>query len=168
MTELPRSSLGIMLQSHAEILEFVARHRTKAKAAQSAEVKTDRIKWAWDWLKCARTERLSRAEQVSAFIITRDGKRVATVAFKFPKADASRLYAYVHFIGAPMVRGSANGYGYDERSAAVADAVKPFLKSVPGDGLAKHWAFGLTLSQDDSQDWTRALENAGFTVRQAV
>ena len=60
---------------------------------------------------------------VAAYVILCDGERVATIAFKFPRDGAGRLYAYVHWIGAEMVRGSANGYGYDKRSAACAAAV---------------------------------------------
>lgn len=63
-------------------------------------------------------------KQVSAFVITDSkGERVATIAFKFPKDGAGRLYAYVHWIGVPMVRGHANGYGYDKKSAAVESAI---------------------------------------------
>ena len=56
---------------------------------------------------------------VSAYVIARKGERVATIALKFPKDGAGRLWAYVHWIGTPMVRGYADGYGYDKRSAAV-------------------------------------------------
>ena len=59
---------------------------------------------------------------VSAYVILLNGERVATVAIKFPADGAGRLYAYVHWIGTPMVRGFAGGYGYDKRSAACADA----------------------------------------------
>src|SRR4051812_8286161 len=59
---------------------------------------------------------------VSAFVVLKDGERVATVAIKFPRDGAGRLYAYVHWIGLEMVRGSATGYGYDKRSAAVSSA----------------------------------------------
>lgn len=61
---------------------------------------------------------------VSAYVILRGGERVATIAFKFPRDGAGRLYAYVHWIGVPMVRGFAAGGGYDKRSAAVADAAQ--------------------------------------------
>lgn len=105
---------------------------------------------------------------VSAWVILKDGKRVATVAVKFPKDGAGRVYAYVHWLGVPMVRGFVHGYGYGKPTAAIANAVKPFLKSAPGDGNASQGAFGLILTQDEGKDWTYALENAGFTVMQAV
>lgn len=43
--------------------------------------------------------------RVSAYVVLdKSGERVATVAFKFPADGAGRLYAYVHWIGVPMVR----------------------------------------------------------------
>lgn len=112
---------------------------------------------------------------VSAFIIAKDGERVATVAIKFPKDGAGRLYAYVHWIGVPMVRGSANGYGYDKRSAAVASAIPSMqmLHGVPGRMFteaecANQQAFIDAARANTGQDWTRALEAEGFTVWQAV
>ena len=108
---------------------------------------------------------------VSAFIIAREGVRVATVAIKFPADGASRLYAYVHWLGLEMVRGSANGYGYDKRSAAVSNALT-LIKPAEGEELPMerdnlNRFIGACLEMD-SQDWTRALEKAGFTVWQAV
>lgn len=104
--------------------------------------------------------------RVSAFVVMRDGERVATVAIKFPADGAGRLYAYTHWIGLQMVRGFANGYGYDKRSAAVADAI---CKIVP-EGKASDAlnAFVGSALEMDSQNWTRALEKAGFVVLQAV
>ncbi len=104
--------------------------------------------------------------RVSAFIIARDGEKVASVAIKFPADGAGRLYAYVHWVGLNMVRGHANGYGYDKRSAAVSVAL---CKIVP-EGKASDMlnAFLGATKDMDSQDWTRVLERAGFQVWQAV
>lgn len=104
--------------------------------------------------------------QVSAFVVVKDGKRVATVAFKFPKDGASRLYAYVHWVGLQMVRGCAKGYGYDKRSAAVSDALCAIVpKILPDQTLSAFIGAALEM---DSDDWARALEKAGFEVWQAV
>lgn len=108
---------------------------------------------------------------VSAFIIAKGGERVATVAIKFPKDGAGRLYAYVQWVGARMERGSANGYGYDKRSAAVADAlckINPHTIMPDEEASPALNAFVGAALEMDSQDWTRALEDAGFTVWQAV
>lgn len=106
---------------------------------------------------------------VSAYVIARDGERVATIAFKFPADGAGRLYAYVHWLGVPMVRGFAGGYGYDKKSAAVADAIR---KTPEGfrhrDCSDKGEAFYSALAKDDGSYWDRRLQDAGFTVWQAV
>jgi hypothetical protein len=115
--------------------------------------------------------------QVSAFVILDGaGERFATVAIKFPRDGAGRLYAYVHLIGVQMVRGHAGGYGYDKRSASVAAAIAkipvPLISQAPDDHADR-----LRLNREklqaavpamDSDDWTRALEKSGFRVLQAV
>ena len=109
------------------------------------------------------TQHAAAFASVSAFVIlNRAGERVATVALKFPRDGAGRLYAYVHWIGVEMKRGHANGYGYDKRSAAVADAARRI--EWPADAAA----FAAAATLDGGADWTRAVENAGFTVLQAV
>lgn len=102
-------------------------------------------------------------KNVEAFIILKDNKRVATIAFKFPRDGAGRLYAYVHWIGLKMVRGSATGYGYDKRSAAIESAFKK-QPDIPNDAMV----FWSALRNINGNTWNRALENAGFTVLQAV
>lgn len=124
---------------------------------------------------------------VSAYVVLKDGERVATIAFKFPKDGAGRLYAYVHWIGVEMVRGHANGYGYDKRSAAVESAVaridltnieKEARALFPDDDvkanmrafacLAGPKALKDALTNIGGNNWDRALQDAGFTVLQAV
>jgi hypothetical protein len=121
--------------------------------------------------------------RVSAFVILRNGERVATIAFKFPADGAGRLYAYVHWLGVPMVRGGASGYGYDKRSAACFNALAKAnlpaaikakaaeCKIAATDGRPWHDhvdAFNAAILTDDGQYWDRRLEKAGFTVLQAV
>lgn len=116
--------------------------------------------------------------RVSAFVIARNGARVATIAFNFPRDGAGRLYCYLQWMGAEMVRGYASGGGYDKKSAAAASAAN---KLALGDG---HYAdgtphhsedereafdtFKITLADDNGYDWSRRLTDAGFTVWQAV
>ena len=113
--------------------------------------------------------------KVSAFVILKDGERVATVAIKFPADGAGRLWAYVHWLGLEMVRGHAGGYGYDKRTAAVSGAAinaiaahKHDEKTEATPELEARRAFFLAAARDAGDDWTRALEKAGFTVLQAV
>ncbi len=99
--------------------------------------------------------------------------RVATIAFKFPRDGAGRLFAYVHFFGIEMVRGFASGGGYDKKTAACSAAVSRMK-----DGLAvNHWQaheiaeydkFRAALALDGGNSWDSALRDAGFTVMQAV
>lgn len=116
---------------------------------------------------------------VSAFVILKGSDRVATIAFKFPKDGAGRLYAYVHWIGSQMVRGAASGGGYDKKTAACAAASRalPFPYQM-SDALAPRYVradttpvydrFRYAIAQDGGHDWRQELEKAGFTVWQAV
>ena len=106
---------------------------------------------------------------VSAYVILQDGRRVATVAFKYPRDGAGRLYAYVHWIGTPMVRGFAGGGGYDKHTAACAAATKRMVP--PGADLSGHDAFPAfrdALAVDGGHRWDDQLRRAGFDVVQAV
>ena len=101
---------------------------------------------------------------VSAYAISIDGEHVARVAIKYPQDGAGRLYAYVHILGGQMVRGSATGYGYDKRSAAVVDAAG----KLTGDESYCAALFKRTLAKDGGYEWTTYLEKAGFTVDQVI
>lgn len=104
---------------------------------------------------------------VSAYVVLHNGERVATIAFKFPKDGAGRLYAYVHWIGCEMVRGAANGYGYDKCSAAVESAISNISSphEVIDDRFVK---FAAVLKNCGGNNWDRCLSDIGFTVLQAV
>ena len=107
---------------------------------------------------------------VSAYIITKGGERVATIALKFPKDGAGRLWAYVQWLGSPMVRGFAGGYGYDKRSAAVAAAVSKMelIGAEHVDDRAAQIEFRKSLIRDDGHYFDARLRAAGFEVWQAV
>ncbi|MGU3656792.1 hypothetical protein [Methylobacterium fujisawaense] len=114
--------------------------------------------------------------RVSAFVVLDKGERVATVALKFPADGAGRLFAYVHWLGAPMVRAFAGGGGYDKRSAAVSAAAckidmsdrEDLHRDDEGAPVTPRATFIQALTGRDGQDWTRKLEDAGFVVIQAV
>jgi|GEM_PF-2403622 len=116
---------------------------------------------------------------VSAFVIVKEGQRVATIAFKFPRDGAGRLYAYVHWTGSQMVRGYAGGYGYDKKTAAASVAAHklpfPYQMSdvmadnyVSPDTAPTYDAFRYALQRDGGENWDSALRKAGFEVWQAV
>lgn len=111
--------------------------------------------------------------RVSAYVVTdaRTGECVAKIAFKFPADGAGRLYAYVHWLGLPMVRGFAGGYGYDKRSAAVADASDKAIKTIklpPEDVDMRHATFFRELATDGGEQWDSRLHRCEFRVIQAV
>ncbi len=113
--------------------------------------------------------------QVSAYIILKDGEKVATVAFKYPKDGAGRLWCYLHVVGLKMVRGYAGGYGYDKTSAAFDDAAKAQTKVEKAEHQREdvykklinesEYIYGCL---EDSHDWTYCLQNAGYIVIKAV
>jgi hypothetical protein len=106
---------------------------------------------------------------VSAFVVALKGKRVATIAFKFPRDGVGRLYAYVHWLGEPMVRGFAYGYGYDKRSAACSNAAHKLTPPDTPDANPEPWAsFRDALTPDDGETWDSRLRKAGFEIWQAV
>lgn len=117
---------------------------------------------------------------VSAYIVAKDGKRVATIAMKFPHAGASRLFAYVQWMGVEMVRGYASGGGYDKRSAACSAAADRLPAALDADSYADgtphhteseralYLAFRNAIRQDNGYGWDRLLQDAGFEVWQAV
>lgn len=108
---------------------------------------------------------------VAAYVIMRGGYCCAKIAIKFPRDGAGRLYAYVHWHGATMVRGYAGGGGYDKRSAAIANAAAKLAPAIKaGDGLSPEWfpAFVTAIGKDDGNTWHNNLLAAGFEVYQAV
>lgn len=117
--------------------------------------------------------------KVAAYVICRDGEGVGTVAIKFPADGAGRLWAYVHLLGASMVRAQASGYGYDKRSAAVQKAISliPVYGHSDYDDPNSTYARAYMVNREalqaackamDAEDWQRTLEKQGFTVLQAV
>ncbi len=113
--------------------------------------------------------------QVSAYIILKDGEKVATVAFKYPKDGAGRVWCYLHVVGLEMVRGYAGGYGYDKTSAAFDDAAKAQTKVEKAEHQREdvykklinesEYIYGCL---EDSHDWTRCLRDANYMVLKAV
>lgn len=105
---------------------------------------------------------------VSAYVVVKDGERVATIAFKYPRDGAGRLYAYVHWLGLPMVRGFAGGGGYDKHSAACASAMRAMPAAARVEMVDNAAMFYGALRADNGYTWDRRLRNAGFEVWQAV
>jgi hypothetical protein len=108
--------------------------------------------------------------QTSAFVVMKEDRKVATIALKFPRDGAGRLYAYVHYLGLPMVRGFAAGGGYDKRSAACANAARKIsdINTMPESFHAEIIAFREALMDDNGFNIDTRLLRAGFNMFQAV
>ena len=124
--------------------------------------------------------------QVRAYCVLKDGQHVAKVSIRYPQDGVGRVYAYVHFLGIRMVRGDAGGYGYDKTSAAVWKACEEYRKhkvaitaeqfeGLPDSLKDERRAFfsGPVTAFFDAitargDDWKRGLEQAGYSVFQAV
>lgn len=126
--------------------------------------------------------------KVSAWVILNaEGERIATVAIKYPRDGAGRLYAYTHFRGVPMTRHSASGYGYDKRSPAIVGGFAHALAVLRLDisrlgqdvgpaadttesrrEFERLAAFVAAFANGDGEYWDRLLERAGYRVLQAV
>lgn len=107
---------------------------------------------------------------ISAYVIVHGGKQVGTIAFKFPRDGAGRLYCYAHWFGVPMVRGYAGGYGYDKKTAACNSAARKMPASLPEgyEGDDVFTALKAALNRDDGHEWHNNLRHMGFDVWQAV
>lgn len=105
--------------------------------------------------------------RTGAAAILHNGQHVANITFAFPADGAGRLYAYVHWIGTRMVRGSANGYGYDKRTAAVASAARKHLENWDKSEIpTNECMFWEAIKVDQGQEWHDRLRDAGFQVCQ--
>lgn len=108
---------------------------------------------------------------VSAYVVMYGTRQVATIAFKFPRDGAGRLYCYAHWFGVPMVRGYAGGYGYDKKSAAAASAARKMPEHLPegySDAADVYGKFVDAMGRDGGEEWHNCLRKAGFDVLQAV
>lgn len=119
------------------------------------------------------TQHAAAFKNVQAFTAFKliDGNitNVIKVAFKFPKDGAGRLYCYLHLLGTSMVRGSANGYGYDKRSAAIMDASnKISMRDGEGEFMPEIEALQTALQNCESKGYDTALRDAGYTIMYAV
>lgn len=110
---------------------------------------------------------------VEAYVVLKDGELVARIAFKFARSGL-QTQCYAHWLGIQMVKGRANGGGYDKSSAAAAHAASKMPLGLDADtGMAcdrhHHYnPFRAALAKDEGLSWDRQLRDAGFNVVQAV
>ena len=111
--------------------------------------------------------------QVSAGVILKDGEKVGTIAFKYPRDGAGRLWCYLHLLGSTMVRGSAAGYGYDKRSAALEVAAANYEASNARAHKTGNWDSGhskllAALASIGGSDAETVARSAGYLIVAAV
>lgn len=115
-------------------------------------------------------------QQVSAFVVTKDGERLANIAIKFPASGHAerRLWAYIHVMGIPMVRGYADSYGYDKQSAAILSAIGKLPAIGEGDVMRADWPVACAMIDamracaDNGRSPLDQLRDLGYSVFQAV
>lgn len=108
--------------------------------------------------------------QVDAYVVTRRGKFVATVAIKYPPRGHAerRVWAYVHLLGEHMVRAWADGYGYDKTSAALQAAIQK-IKEPKDSADSPDWrSLQAAATEMDAGSWETRLRAHGFEVLKAV
>jgi hypothetical protein len=112
-------------------------------------------------------EKHSKAfELVSAGALVVDGVQVGTLAFKFPKDGAGRLTCFFHIHGSIMVVGTASGWGYDKKSAALEDACRNLCDIEHASILEQYPSLkGLDCGGDS---FDQALQKAGIQYFSAV
>ena len=105
--------------------------------------------------------------RISAAAILHNGEHVASITIAHPADGARRMYAYVHWIGTQMARGSANGYGYDKSAASVASAAAKHLATLDKAGKpTAECMFWEAINSGGGQEWHSLLRGAGFVVCQ--
>lgn len=101
-------------------------------------------------------------------ILGADGEYLARVVFKHPGQGVGRLYAYFQIWGAPMVRSSAAGSGFDKFSAALCSAASKLKTSMFApreDGWHERAAkLRNDILKSDENSWRRKLESLGYRV----
>lgn len=117
-------------------------------------------------MSCVYDQHRAAFANVCAYVVLKDGDRVASIAFKF----GASVTAYVQWFGVDMTRGRAGGAGYDRQSAAIGNAARKIPDSInnrEGDAIARA-AFIDACGDRDGRTWDQRLRDAGFTVFQAV
>lgn len=103
-----------------------------------------------DWNTARKITEGAAFRRVSAYVILNSaGEICGTVKMQFPKDGAGKLTAILHEHGIAPQIGTASGYGYDKKSAALSGGT-----------------FGTVVLVDSGRDWTYQLQDAGYTVYQ--
>lgn len=108
---------------------------------------------------------------VSAWVVTKGGERVATVARKTggrKSPNGLTVYVYLHVLGLPMVRGIARGGGYSMTDAAFAAAAEKMKAPDGCDAEMLATASACNTYPEAGEHWDGWLRKRGYEVWQAV
>lgn len=110
----------------------------------------------------------SAFKNVSAYVIVKNNKEAARIAFKHPKNGDGRVYCYFHFLGIPAVRGWCDGGGYDKMTSSCIEAILKSDDTAGYDDTDHNLPALKTMVKDNGVEWKRQLESAGYQVFKAV
>lgn len=100
---------------------------------------------------------------LSAYAITKDGKQIGRIVFKFGNA----VTCYAQVWGQAMQFGIARGGNYDRATAAWEAACAKFTNS-RCDPFVTDWIKQSRTKEFDGIGWQHRLENAGYTVQHVL
>lgn len=109
-------------------------------------------------------------KSVGAFVVLdKDGEHVANIKTLYKRGNSNRVWAYVHAIGAPIVRGFCDGGGYDMTTEAIHNAARKLVIELDdGDSpmlrRAAEFASVLRVLPDNGHVIPRLLEERGYKV----
>jgi len=107
----------------------------------------------------------AHTNRTSASAILHNGQHVASVTIASSKNGEGRLYAYAHWLGKRMVRGYANGSGYNKEAVALSEAYQENLSKAKDSVVeAPEALFWESLSKDVGEEWADKLLANGFAV----
>lgn len=105
---------------------------------------------------------------VSAFVIMKGGKHVASVTLKFPKDGMGKLHGFMHCIGTEMVTASCSGCGYDKCTAVIVKLADEMLKQDFNKVRHADYFKLLTVLSDSEAGWKEYLYDNNFQVIQVI
>jgi len=102
----------------------------------------------------------------SAYAVLQGGNYVGRIVFKCPKDGAGRMTCFAQVWGAPMAKGSVEGFGYDKATAAAEKAVKALANadSRDPDVPAHINAWQQAMTANSGSRWKSRLEAVGYAV----
>lgn len=108
--------------------------------------------------------------ELSAYAVFKGSDPVGRVVFK-RTASGMRTTCFLQIWGSPMVKGVANGCGYDKDSASFTNAASQYGPNEPGrdvlgDEQSRRADFHAV--KDNGYRWSDQLRELGYTVQHVI